>query len=125
MLIIPEPKCRRRRRGRQKTTALTLLQATYLSAVPAIRLAFDRAIDVSALAGNQIVVADGSIAGLRFDAQGEVMVIDPRMIEIDLTDVESYAGPDVRLTAGAGTGIVAVDDGGTWAGVTDLLLPFP
>ena len=23
------------------------------------------------------------------------------------------------------TGIVAVDDGGTWAGVTDLELPFP
>jgi hypothetical protein len=106
-------------------TALSLVQATYQSAVPSIRLAFDRAIDVSGLVGTQIVIADGSISGLRFDAQGDVTIINPSTVEIGLVDIEAWAGPDVRLTAGAGSGIVAVDDGGTWAGVTNLLLPFP
>jgi len=31
----------------------------------------------------------------------------------------------VRLSAGAANGIVAVDDGGTWAGTTNTELPFP
>jgi hypothetical protein len=127
--IIPaRRRIRRKRRPQQSpaaAAALTLVQATYLSAVPAIRLAFDRAIDVSALVGNQIVVADGPIAGLRFDAQGDVTILNPQTIEIGLTDIEVFAGPDVRLTASPGTGIVAVEGGGTWAGVTDLLLPFP
>jgi hypothetical protein len=126
MLLPPVPRSRRRR-GRQKRPAavLTLVQASYQSAVPSIRLKFDRAVDASGLVGTQVVVADGPVNGLRYDAQGDVTVIDPRTIEIGLVDIESYAGPDVRLTASAGTGIAAVDDGGTWPGVTNLLLPFP
>jgi hypothetical protein len=31
----------------------------------------------------------------------------------------------VTLTATAETGIVAVDDGGTWAGAVNQTLPFP
>jgi hypothetical protein len=35
------------------------------------------------------------------------------------------SGPGTELTATSATGIVAVDDGGTWAGVSDLSMPFP
>jgi hypothetical protein len=128
-VILPAPPNFRRRRRRpdrlNPPAALTLVQASYQPGVPSIRLAFDRAIDVSALAGTQIVIADGSINALRYDAQGDVTVINLSTIEIGLVDIESWAGPDVRLTASSASGIVAVDDGGTWAGVTDLLLPFP
>jgi hypothetical protein len=133
MLLRPIPLIYRRRAGALKPrgatpptpAALTLVQATYQPAVPSIRLKFDRAIDASALAGNQVVVADGPTAGLRFDAMGDLTIIDPQTIEMGLTDIESFTGPDVRLTASAATGIVATDDGGTWPGVTNLLLPFP
>ena len=37
---------------------------------------------------------------------------------------ESPTVSDVELSATASTGIVAVDDGGTWAGITALVLPF-
>jgi hypothetical protein len=33
--------------------------------------------------------------------------------------------PDTYLTAGPGTNLAAVDDGETWAGANNLLLPFP
>jgi hypothetical protein len=135
-MLIPGPILFRRRRDRRPRpplappapASLALVQASYQpggQGEPSIRLMFDRAIDASGLVGNQIVIADGSIAGLRFDAMGDVTIIDPQTIEMGLTDIESFAGPDVRLTASAASGIVAVDDGGTWAGVTDLLLPFP
>ena len=39
--------------------------------------------------------------------------------------VQDWSSGDISLTASAGTGIVAENDGGTWAGVTDLALPFP
>jgi hypothetical protein len=130
-MLIPTIPIFRKRHGRERPPArvlpLSLVQATYLSGGeggPAIRLAFDRAIDVSGLVGTQIVIADGSINGLRYDAQGDLTVIDPQTIEIGLVDIESWAGPDVRLTASAASGIVAADDGGTWAGVTNLMLPF-
>ena len=35
------------------------------------------------------------------------------------------SGSDTTLTATAGNGIVAVNDGGHWAGVSGLVLPFP
>jgi hypothetical protein len=120
-----KPFTRRVRPAEAVTAAPALVQATYQSAVPSIRLTFDRAVNVPALAGNQIVIADGSINALRYDAQGDVTLINPTTIEIGLTDIEAYAGPDVRMTASAASGIVAVDGGAAWGGVTNLLLPFP
>ena len=46
-------------------------------------------------------------------------------IEVTLEFASDYFGPGTLLTAGAGTGIVAADDGGAWAGVAGLELPFP
>jgi hypothetical protein len=42
-----------------------------------------------------------------------------------LESVGSYFESDQHMSATPTTGIVAVDDGGTWEGCTDLPLPFP
>ena len=47
------------------------------------------------------------------------------MARMSLVEVGPYAGFGHRLTASAATGIVAVDDGGTWAGIVDQSLPYP
>ena len=44
-------------------------------------------------------------------------------MSLDATGPSSVA--DVKLTATALTGIVAVDNGGTWPGISELPLPFP
>ena len=48
----------------------------------------------------------------------------PNWVQILLSRGADYSGADVTLTVGPGNGIVAVDDGGTWEGVTGLVLPF-
>jgi hypothetical protein len=105
--------------------ALTLLEAVYLNDDgPYVRLKFDRAIDLSGLDGAQIDVKDGIDLGVEFLATGTATLLDPQTVRIDLVTVGDYSGDDL-LTASASNGIVAVDDGGTWAGVTNLGLPWP
>ena len=127
MLMLP-PTEFRKRRGRPNSArppfALTLVAAMYDPGT-SIRLSFDRPIDVAALVGSQIIVDDGVILGIQYEAQGTATMIDPATVEIGLLDVTGSSVPGVRLTAGAANGIVAVDDGGTWAGVSDVPLPFP
>ena len=129
MLTPPPVKYPRRRRRRLRPrsspppAALTLASAIETEGV--LTLAFDRAIDIGALDGSQIIVDDGAITGTQWQAVGAATLIDPATVEIGLVEVGPWAGPDMRLSATAGTGIVAADDGGTWAGVSDLELPFP
>ncbi|HEV2296749.1 MAG TPA: hypothetical protein VGR35_23105 [Tepidisphaeraceae bacterium] len=89
-----------------------------------VTLTFDRAIDVAGLVGSAIVVEDAG-AGLRFEATGLVTIIDPQTVRIGLGETGPSGTAENTLTASGGTGIVAVDDGGMWAGVTELVLPFP
>ena len=46
-------------------------------------------------------------------------------MRITVSNEGSTSVPDQELTVAADNGIVAVDDGGTWAGCTDLVLPYP
>jgi len=46
-------------------------------------------------------------------------------VSVNLQVVGEPTGALTTLTASAATGIVAVDDGGTWAGTTNTELPFP
>jgi hypothetical protein len=105
--------------------ALVLASASYDFNGPSVMLEFDRAIDIAGLDGAQISVNDGAFTGLIFAATGPAMLVDPQTVEIDLVSTGPSAGIDVRLTASAASGIVAVNDGGTWPGVMNLVLPFP
>jgi hypothetical protein len=91
----------------------------------AIVLTFDRAIDVAGLDGTQITVNDGLYVGSVFAATGAVTMLSPASVRIVMNPVGEAEIGAVTLTASAASGIVAVDDGGTWAGVTALGLPFP
>jgi hypothetical protein len=134
MIIVPPiPFLRRRSRraavqpGPPPPVALTLVSATYQTFDdPFLTLTFDRAIDIAGFEGSGILVDDGQFRMTLFDALGALTLEDPQTLRIELTTVgPSTAAGEVLLTAGANNGIVAVDDGGTWAGVSNLALPFP
>jgi hypothetical protein len=117
----PKPKPARRTKA-----TLTLVQATYPVAgvTGAIDLKFDRAIDIDALDGTQIVVKDGVILGFVNDIEFAEL-LDEQTVRMYLQELEEYSEPNQLLSASSTTGIVAVDDGGIWPGETDLALPFP
>jgi hypothetical protein len=105
--------------------ALTLVGATYDHTVPALTLVFDRPINVDALNGSVIIVEDAQENFFRYDGQGGAELLGPATLKLTLIPIDDAAGTGVRLSASALSGIVAADDGGTWAGVTNLTLPFP
>ena len=127
MLIIPPP-IYRKRRGRAKrdvaSPPLTLVAAYYNEALW-IQLTFDRAIDIAAIDPSQITVDDGQVSGLLFVGFSPATPVSPATVEIPLQKIASASGPNTLLSAGAGNGIVAADDGETWPGVSDVVLPFP
>ena len=123
----------RKRRGRRRRTpppappapaALTLTAATYDPAGPTVTLSFDRAIDVAGLVASQVTVDDAGDTGFSYAGTAVASQPTPQSVVVALAPAGSPEGPTV-LNATASTGIVADDDGGTWAGVTDLELPFP
>lgn len=126
--IVPaKKKSQRRKRKRAAVAAppapLTLVSAYYDGDVPGVYLTFDRAVDASAAVVGAFTVNDGPDS-IHFVGTGAVMVVSDTQIRITLANVGSYGGDDVLLDVGADSGIVAVDDGGTWAGVADVVLPF-
>ena len=128
MLIIPAIPVRRIHKTRPPVVpaaALTLVSATYDIETESVILTFDRAVDASAYDPAAITVQDGVYAGGSFVGSGPATVVNPTTIQVFLEQIGSPTVNDVELWATAGTGIVAVDDGGTWAGVTAVVLPFP
>ncbi|HEY8668094.1 MAG TPA: hypothetical protein VIL86_15710, partial [Tepidisphaeraceae bacterium] len=130
MLTIPAPFFRkpRSRRGGASTpppappgVALVLTTAEYHSGMD-VTLTFDRAIDISAFDPTQLTMVD-HFPGKTYSGDS-ISLMDVNVARIFLVETGPYAGLAYQLTASADTGIVAVDDGGTWAGVTDLNLPF-
>jgi hypothetical protein len=117
----------RKRRGTTRTTpTLTLIQAVYpTESSGEMFLKFDRAIDISALDGTQIIVKDGIDLGAICQATGPAELTDPNVVQLLLVSIGDYSTPNRLLTATGASGIVAVDDGGVWGGVTDLVLPWP
>jgi hypothetical protein len=89
-----------------------------------VRLRFDRAIDVAALDASQVTVDDEPGAGWAYAGTGVSSLPDPQSVIVALAITVPASG-DTRLNATGATGIVAADDGGTWAGVVDLGLPYP
>ena len=132
MLVLLQGKFRRRRdrtwqphEAPPEPAALVLVSATYDAGVPYIQLTFDRAVDVSGMDGSQVTVNDGIEAGGFFAADGAVTIVSPTTVRIELSELSSSSTPSTTLTATAGNGIVAADDGAAWAGVGGVGLPFP
>ena len=114
------------RRGQESPpAALVLASATYDIETESVILSFDRAVNVTGFDPAAITVQDGEFAAGLFVGSGPATVVNPTTIQVFLEQIGSPTVPDVELTATAASGIVAVDDGGTWAGVTNVVLPFP
>ncbi len=90
-----------------------------------LRVSFDRDVNADALDAAEITVQDPG--GTGFAYAGAQLISQPSANEllIELAETGSAVGTLDVMTATADTGIVAVDDGATWAGVTGLGLPFP
>jgi hypothetical protein len=103
---------------------LVLVSASYDESVPAVFLTFDRAVDAAAFVAAQVIVNDGSIAPGIWGGVGPAGILAPTQIAVSLERLgDAPVGP-VMLSATASTGLTAVDDGGTWAGVSGVGLPF-
>ena len=103
---------------------LVLVSANYDETVPLLSLVFDRAIDASLFVAAQVMVSDGSFNMSVYGGVGPAIVEAPERISVALVRLSDAPLAPTTLTASALTGIVAVDDGGTWAGVSELGLPF-
>jgi hypothetical protein len=91
---------------------------------PALTLAIDRPVDVSAMDVSLIRV-DNGVLGFSYVGYETPVRVGPTIVQILLTGVDDYTGPGMILTAGAGNGIVPADGhGAAWAGVSGLLLPY-
>ncbi len=133
MLTIPRTKYPRRLHDRLRPrasatptppqVALMLVAAEYEDSAW-VRLTFDRPINIGSLNGSAITVDDGAISGTLWQGLSG-MLTGPATVQIELEPYDPSGSADTLLNAGANTGIVADDDGGTWAGATNLLLPFP
>jgi hypothetical protein len=132
MLTYP-PAQFRKRRGRLKqaappappAAALVLVEASFDEGGPSLRLGFDRAIDIDGLVGAQIVVEAGNVTGTRYEALGTATMDGTSAVIIGLLEIGPSISEDTVLSAGAGNGIVAIDDGGLWSGASELVLPYP
>ena len=104
--------------------ALTLVSAEYAEAMW-VELGFDRAVDISAIVVDQIEVEDGPVSNAIWQGSGAATLVGPTVVRVPVTEFDPSSSSGTVLNATAATGIVAVDDGGTWAGVSELGLPFP
>src|SRR5688572_19203238 len=126
MLIIPEPKYRRRPRQRPAApppAALALVFASFNPGTAMLRLSFNKPVDVSGIFPGNMQVEDAA-GGAKWEGVGAT-VIDPSTVDVEMSQFQTQAYPDTRLDAQEPTGIVAAGGGEPWAGVSHLLLPFP
>ena len=121
--FVPKPK-RARGTPTPPPAALTLVAATYLEK-EWVQLTFDRAIDIAAIDPTQIVIDDDQFSGWKLGGLSGATLVDPVTVQVPLDRIDNSSEAGVHLFATASSGIVASDDGGTWAGVSELALPFP
>jgi hypothetical protein len=132
-MLLPVFPIYRKRRGRGRPreaqpappppAALTLTAAAFATLPARVTLTFDRPVDIAGFVGNQITVRVG-VTEILYQGNAATLV-GPAAVRVTLAAIGPATGGGVKMTASAGTGIVAEDDGGTWDGVTDWGLPFP
>jgi hypothetical protein len=105
---------------------LMLTAAQWLGGSTELRVVFDRAVDIAGIqaASFFVQVDNGDGTYTQYSGIGGSLE-DPQTVGITCSSGGTYEGSISNYSAGADNGIVAVDDGGTWAGGTDLALPFP
>ena len=69
-------------------------------------------------------VDDGTYASSSYLCSRSASLVDPQTVQVGLDRMTDDSEPGVFLSTQGSTGIVAVDDGGTWAGCSELVLPF-
>ena len=131
-MLLPALRRFHRRRGYEPPqrpavvpVALVLVSATYDYTGPTLTLVFDRAVEIGGFSGSAIGVEDAQENFFRYTGDGGAELLGPATVRITLVPFDDATGTGVRLNASALSGIVAVDDGGTWAGASALGLPFP
>lgn len=94
---------------------------------PVLTLEFSRAIDPSGFVDEAYAVTDFQFNHRWYWLTGQpTMSNSNKTVQFLLSEIEPVSGSGVHLYASAeSNGIVAVDDGEPWLGVSDLLLPFP
>ena len=133
MLTLPPPPFRKHRRPPRRrppvaapTLPLNLVAASYtIDEFVTLTLTFDRAIDISGLDGTVIFVRDGDETHTLWHGTGGAELLGPAIVQITLNEFDPESVPGIVLSASATSGIVAVDDGGQWAGASNLPLPYP
>jgi hypothetical protein len=84
-------------------------------------------VSVAAFDGAAVQVGDPTFNFTLYNGTGgAAFLIAPAVVGIYLAQQDDYFGTEVDLMADGGTGIVAVDDGGTWPGTGGIVfLPYP
>ena len=126
--LIPAPRRRRSTRKRPTVTKLPPVAGPVLVGVAyesegAMQLQFDRAVDVSGADTTKIVVSDATL-GQTLRGTGPAGQQSGDDAIVFLEPIGPSVGTGVRLSASVGNGIVAVDNGGAWAGVNGVEIPF-
>jgi hypothetical protein len=127
MLIIPPSnyvKSSRRVTRKKSAAALVLTAATFDATGPNVLMTFDRAVDATGMDVGQVRLFDGETTFRNYVGQGVMTQASPESVRVSLTELGATGAGNVSLTVLDENGIVAVDDGGTWEGVSGLALPY-
>ncbi len=98
---------------------------TFVGPGATLRLEFDRAIDLAAFDPSQVIVQDPGGTGFAYAGTGVVDTPDAQTVVVEMGQTTEALGSTLVMSATGATGIVAVDDGAMWPGVSNLELPYP
>jgi hypothetical protein len=127
--FIPAPYRHGRRRRQEVSSPPTpaapvLVAAAFDVGTMLVSLTFDRAIDVTGLVMNEVVVFDGNL-GIEWGGTAEFSQPTPQSLEMTMIEQGEYTGEGYKLSAIDGAGIKSSEGGVSWAGVSDVVLPLP
>jgi hypothetical protein len=129
--FIPRKPFHRRARASNEQTppaALTLVAASYDEVNLVLLLTFDRPVNISGFVGTAVMVGDPTYNHTAYDGTAAPPLLDgPAVVRVFLAATGPYFNTEVDLIATGASGIVAVDDGGTWPGTGGgiVFLPYP
>lgn len=124
MLVPVPPKARKRSRRippPHPVQGPVILDASFEDGT--LTLDFDRDVSLAHFTAATIVVNDPG-SSLIFVGVSAVVAAGATVV-VTTTDTGPSSGTQTTLTAAANNGIAAVSGGGTWAGVVNLVLPYP